>query len=153
KRRRICRLTRRCRRTKTSCHAFCIRKSHASSPLPLSLDVRRHVGGTGTPAAGPRTAVKFVQVKRSRVMKLQFVVLALSLCFFSLAAVSSDCVTAETPLLQLLNQYSQEYGTKFVVDPRVRAKVTLVGVDPGDLDSGALIGVLNVHGFAAFAKE
>jgi hypothetical protein len=27
------------RRTKASCHAFCIRKSHASLPLPLSLSL------------------------------------------------------------------------------------------------------------------
>jgi hypothetical protein len=29
------------------CHAFRIRKSHASSPLPLSLVVRRHRTRTG----------------------------------------------------------------------------------------------------------
>ncbi len=29
-------LTKRCRRTKSICHAFCIRKSPASLPLPLS---------------------------------------------------------------------------------------------------------------------
>ena len=34
-----CRLTKRCRRTKAICHAFCIGKSHASLPLPLSLVV------------------------------------------------------------------------------------------------------------------
>jgi hypothetical protein len=35
------RLTGRCRRIKAICHVFCIRKSHASLPLPLSLVVVR----------------------------------------------------------------------------------------------------------------
>src|SRR5690606_30773067 len=34
------RLTTRCRRTKASCHAFCLRKSRASLPLPLIASVR-----------------------------------------------------------------------------------------------------------------
>ena len=40
------RLTRRCRRIKASCHAFCSRKSHASLPLPLSLVVMPTGNGT-----------------------------------------------------------------------------------------------------------
>lgn len=86
-------------------------------------------------------------------MRIQFAPFVVLLCFLSSAAISNDCVTSETPLLQLLDQYSKEHGTKFVVDPRVRAKVTLVGIDPAVLDAGTLIDVLNIHGFTALAKE
>ena len=80
-------------------------------------------------------------------------VLVILLCMFATIAHSEDCVTSQTPLVQLLNQYSQEHGTKFVIDPRVRANVTLVGIDPAVLDTGTLVGVLNIHGFTAFTKE
>lgn len=39
--RRVCCLTNRYRRTKACRHAFYVRKSHARSPLPVSLDVRQ----------------------------------------------------------------------------------------------------------------
>lgn len=86
-------------------------------------------------------------------MRIQSAVFVVLLCFLSSAAISEDCVTSETPLLQLLNRYSKEHGTKFVVDPRVRAKVTLVGIDLTVLDAGTLIGVLNIHGFTALTKD
>ncbi len=86
-------------------------------------------------------------------MRTLLAVAAISLCTFAALAHSEDCVTSATPLVQLLNQYSQEYGTRFVLDPRVRARVTLVGIDPAALDVGTLIRVLNIHGFTALTKE
>ncbi len=41
-------------------------------------------------------------------------------------------------------------GKKFLVDPRIRAQVTLVGLDPDRLDYATLLSVLQMHGFAAF---
>jgi type II secretory pathway component GspD/PulD (secretin) len=82
-------------------------------------------------------------------MKTLLAVLTISLCIFASLANSEECVTSDTPLLQLLNQYSQEHGTKFVVDPRVRARVTLVGIDISAIDARTLTGVLSIHGFVA----
>ena len=86
-------------------------------------------------------------------MRFPLTVLALTGALFAPIAHSDECVTSETPLVQLLNQYSQDHGTRFIVDPRVRAKVTLVGINPDELDSGTLIGVLNIHGYTALAKD
>jgi len=77
-------------------------------------------------------------------------VLCLSL---SQIASADECRAYETPLLDLLNQYTETYGTKFVVDPRVRANVNLVGIETDNINSGVLIGILNMHGFTARTKD
>jgi hypothetical protein len=64
-----------------------------------------------------------------------------------------ECKSYETPLIDLLNQYSEIYETKFVIDPRVRANVNLVGVETEGLNSALLIGILNLHGFTALTKD
>ena len=74
-------------------------------------------------------------------------------CALSWFAIADECNTAESPLVDLLNQYSVIHGTKFIVDPRVRAKVTLVGIDTQDIDSAMLIGILNIHGFTALTSD
>ena len=80
--------------------------------------------------------------------------MTLILCYvFSSFADAHECKSYETPLLDLLNQYSEAYGTKFVIDPRVRANVNLVGVDTESINSAMLIGVLNMHGFTALMSE
>jgi type II secretory pathway component GspD/PulD (secretin) len=86
-------------------------------------------------------------------MRFFFASLILSLCLFPLGALPDDCVSSEAPLIQLLEQYSRQHGTKFVVDPRVSAKVTLIGIEPTALDAATLIGVLNIHGYTALAKK
>lgn len=45
---------------------------------------------------------------------------------------------------------ARKTGKKFLVDPRVRAEVTLVGLDPDNLDYPTFLDVLQMHGFAAF---
>ncbi len=74
-------------------------------------------------------------------------------CALSSFASADECNTSENPLVDLLNQYSVIHGTKFVVDPRVRARVTLVGIDTQDIDSAMLIGILNIHDFTALTSE
>lgn len=64
-----------------------------------------------------------------------------------------ECESYETPLLDLLNQYSETYETKFVIDPRVRANVNLVGINTESINSAILIGILNMHGFTALTSE
>ena len=74
-------------------------------------------------------------------------------CGLSSFVSADECNTGESPLVELLNQYSVIHGTKFIVDPRVRAKVTLVGIDTQDIDSATLIGILNIHGFTALTSD
>lgn len=51
---------------------------------------------------------------------------------------------------QIIAGTARKTGKKFLIDPRVRAQVTLVGLDPNDLDYPTLLSVLQMHGFAAF---
>ena len=74
-------------------------------------------------------------------------------CSLPVICNAADCNDIQTPLVGLLDQYSQSTGTKFVIDPRVRAKVTLIGIDTTNLDATTLIGILNIHGFAALTAN
>ena len=62
------------------------------------------------------------------------------------ASSERDAVNIE----QLIAGTAKKTGKKFLVDPRVRAQVMLVGLDPNNLDYPTLLSVLQIHGFAAF---
>lgn len=81
------------------------------------------------------------------------ITLTMLICYQLAIASPNECITSQSPLVQLLEQYSAEHETKFVIDPRVRAKVTLIGIDPEALDSGTLIGILNIHMYVALTKD
>jgi type II secretory pathway component GspD/PulD (secretin) len=53
------------------------------------------------------------------------------------------------PVQELITIVAQKTGKKFLVDPRVRARVTLIGQDLRTLDQSDLATVLSVHGFMA----
>lgn len=72
---------------------------------------------------------------------------------FSSYANAHECKSYETPLVDLLNQYSEAFGTKFVIDPRVRAEVNLVGIETDSINTALLIGILNMHGFTALTSD
>jgi hypothetical protein len=71
------------------------------------------------------------------------------ICSISALAQAEDCVTRMPDLVKMIDGYSRSTGTKFVLDPRVRARVTLVGVEGSDLDYEMLVSVLHMHGFTA----
>ena len=75
------------------------------------------------------------------------------LCTFSSFANADECKSTVSPLIDILNQYSESYGTKFVVDPRVRAKVSLIGIQTESINTAMLIGILNMHGFTALTSD
>ena len=80
--------------------------------------------------------------------------IALILCYVLTSSASAhECSSIDPPLIDLLNQYSEANGTKFIVDPRVRAKVNLVGVDTQSINSAMIIGILNMHGFTALTSD
>jgi type II secretory pathway component GspD/PulD (secretin) len=86
-------------------------------------------------------------------MKKVAVILIVLFCAHPAIAIAEGCNTTLPPLVDLLNQYSKAQGTKFVIDPRVSAKVTLVGIDTSALDSATLIGILNIYGFTALTSN
>jgi general secretion pathway protein D len=53
------------------------------------------------------------------------------------------------PIERLIATVARKTGKKFVLDPRVRANVILVGEDPSELTYSQLLTVLSVYGFLA----
>jgi general secretion pathway protein D len=53
------------------------------------------------------------------------------------------------PIAQLLATVAKSSGKKFIVDPRVRAEVSLVGINPSSVSYAQLLEILQVHGFVA----
>jgi hypothetical protein len=70
-------------------------------------------------------------------------------CLVSPIADADVCVTTQSDLLRLIDGVSERTGLKFVVDPRVRAQVTLAGFQDEDVTFDRLKAILTMHDFAA----
>ena len=75
------------------------------------------------------------------------------LVLFSGVPYAHDDVGEVVPLDHLIAKYSEVNGTKFVLDPRVRAKVNLVGFKLEEITQTNLIDILLIHNFIAYEKE
>lgn len=53
----------------------------------------------------------------------------------------------------LLQAYSERTGVKFVVDPRVKGRVNMIGLSEDDLSQTNLVDILRLHNFAALEKD
>ena len=53
------------------------------------------------------------------------------------------------PIERVVAAVAKRTGKKFIIDPRVRAEVTVVGQEPTSIDYPTLLLILRVHGFAA----
>lgn len=53
------------------------------------------------------------------------------------------------PLTALISSVAKRTNKKFIVDPRVRADVLLIGSSPSSISYGDFLEVLQVHGFTA----
>jgi general secretion pathway protein D len=65
------------------------------------------------------------------------------------SASSSEVSQGGVPIDQIVAIIAKKNGKKFVVDPRVRANVVLIGGTPSDLTYSEFLTVLEVYGFAA----
>jgi general secretion pathway protein D len=74
---------------------------------------------------------------------------ALAAAAESAPAASTTPSESGVPLERLIAGVAKRTGKTFVVDPRVRAEVIIIGRPPGDLTYAELLGVLDVYGFAA----
>lgn len=76
-----------------------------------------------------------------------------------LALIAAPCAGAQSeasaspagavPLETLVAAVAKRTGKKFIVDPRVRADITVVGQEPTSADYATLLLILRVYGFAA----
>lgn len=62
---------------------------------------------------------------------------------------SSAAPPEPVPLGSLITTVSKSTGMKFILDPRVRAEVTLVGEDPSSVTYDELLTILSTYGFVA----
>ena len=88
---------------------------------------------------------------KSRTRTLTQLCIALTLIGTSLAQAQDapSAATSGIDIGRLIAGTAQQTGKKFLVDPRIRAQVTLIGFDPDRLDYPTLLSVLQMHGFTA----
>jgi len=58
-----------------------------------------------------------------------------------------------TDIIHILESYSERTDVKFVTDPRVKARVNMVGIDIDELTQTNLMDILLVHDFTAYEKD
>jgi len=66
-----------------------------------------------------------------------------------IASVSEPAQEGAVPLARLIATVAKKTSKRFIVDPRVRADVLLVGQDPASVTYADLLEILHVHAFAA----
>jgi len=58
-----------------------------------------------------------------------------------------------TDIIHILESYSQRTGVKFVADPRIKARVNMIGLDIDEISQNNLMDILLLHAFTAYEKE
>lgn len=86
-------------------------------------------------------------------MKFLFSTFVAALMFQSQVVFSHDSSADVAPIDHLFKKYSEIYGTKFIFDPRVRAKVIMVGVDQEYLTQANLMDILRIYNFTAYEQD
>jgi general secretion pathway protein D len=66
---------------------------------------------------------------------------------------ASSSTPAGVPIAQIIEAVAKKTNKSFVLDPRVLASVTLIGIDPAKVTYPELLSILQVHGFAAVESE
>jgi type II secretory pathway component GspD/PulD (secretin) len=59
----------------------------------------------------------------------------------------TSCVTDPSDIRALAQVYSSKTGAKFVLDPRVSAKVSTLGIELESIDLPVLTSIFNMHGY------
>lgn len=67
----------------------------------------------------------------------------------SAPAMSSESHDSGTSITQIITTVARKTGKKFIVDPRVRAQVQLIGQDPSSVSYPQFLTILQIHGFVA----
>ena len=56
-------------------------------------------------------------------------------------------------IVDLIKGYSEIHDQKFILDPRVRSTVMMIGIEIEDIDYSMLIKIFKVHGFDAIESD
>jgi general secretion pathway protein D len=75
--------------------------------------------------------------------------LGIALLLSTFATYAQASPSGTVPLDTLIATVAKKTGKKFVLDPRVRAPVTLIGEEPSSVTYDELLTILDVYGFVA----
>jgi type II secretory pathway component GspD/PulD (secretin) len=62
---------------------------------------------------------------------------------------ASESSDAGIPIERIIATVAHKTGKKYLIDPRVRARVQIIGQDPSNITYTDLLSILQLHGFAA----
>ena len=89
-------------------------------------------------------------MKTSRQVSLATVLLLTAFAAKAQVPAASSAAPPETvPISSLIATVAKNTGRKFVLDPRVRASVALIGEEPSSVTYDQLLTILDVYGFTA----
>jgi general secretion pathway protein D len=84
-------------------------------------------------------------------------VILLSLMWVSSAAAGDVSASSEAdtgiPIERIITSVAHQTHRKFVIDPRVQARVHLVGEEPAQVSYNELLTILELHGFVTFESS
>ncbi len=86
-------------------------------------------------------------------MKFVQTLLLAGILIFSSASSAQDTELVEVDVIGLITSFSKSSGMKFVLDPRVMAKIKLVGFDVIEMDFETLAKILWVYQFVAIESD
>jgi len=69
------------------------------------------------------------------------------------SATSSDRSDGGIELTDLIDKVAKRTGKQFIIDPRVRAQVSRIGLDVEKVDYARLLAILTVHNFSAYESN
>ncbi|MEM1263701.1 MAG: hypothetical protein AAGH76_14980 [Pseudomonadota bacterium] len=102
------------------------------------------------------TVLGYYKASKQTANRFWLGLLTIALCgyVFTAEVVRADeCVAIDSEMEGLLNSFSARTGTKFVIDPRVSAKVNLIGIDTDKLKAKDVDQILFLHGFVAYESD
>src|ERR1700737_5476911 len=67
----------------------------------------------------------------------------------STSASASESADEGIPIERIIATVAHKTGKKYLIDPRVRAHVQIIGQDPSNITYSELLTILQMHGFAA----
>jgi len=73
--------------------------------------------------------------------------LVLVLVSFPVFGQGPACVSDPSDIREVAQAFSSRTGAKFVLDPRVSAKVNTLGIDMDSIDLPVLTSIFNMHGY------
>ena len=72
---------------------------------------------------------------------------------FSSSLDAHDTARDVVPIEHIIEKYAEIHGTKFVLDPRVKAKVNIVGLSLEEITQTNLMDIFLIHTFTAYEKD